>query len=102
MNQSQEIEQLQGEIAVLDDRIFHAELRRDFPPPGQRMRTLWVSTQEAFIRPLVVERAQKAQRLSVLSGQREFDFAKQFRDALETARDAGAHAESYSGKSTVT
>jgi hypothetical protein len=71
-------------LASLDERIFQAELRRDYPPPGC-LRSDPVAQEE--LRVLYVSHAKLLQHIDHLKQELiESDFAETFQSVLETAR----------------
>jgi hypothetical protein len=82
-------------LASLDERICHAELRRDFPPPGCCRLD---SVVQEELRVLYIGQAKLLQLIQRLKKDLiEFNFSETFHLVLETARIADAHAEKKSG-----
>lgn len=77
-------------LAWLDERIYQAELRRDYPPAG--CLRLDSAVQEE-LRALYVSHAKLLQHIQHLEQDLiESDFAENFQSVLETARLDDAHA----------
>ena len=78
-------------MALLDERIYQAELRRDYPPSGCHGSD--PATREE-LRILYVGHAKLLQLIQHLKKDLlELTFAKTFRSVLETARMADARTE---------
>jgi hypothetical protein len=92
MNPSKKITENNQSLALLDERIDQAELRRDYPPPGSDHSELFCSRVQDELRVLYVGRAQLLQIIQRLESQHESKFAETFRAVLETANLAGEPA----------
>jgi hypothetical protein len=92
MNLSQELAENHRSLASLDERIYHAELRRDFPPPGSHRSDPIIQEE---LRLLYIGHAKLLQHIQQLEKDLlELNFSKTFRSVLETAQMPGGHAAS--------
>jgi hypothetical protein len=82
-------------LAWLDERIYQAELRRDYPASGS-LRSDLVVLEE--LRVLYVSHAKLLQNIQYLQKDlQELNFSETFQSVLETARIADAHVEKNCG-----
>ncbi|MGA3006478.1 MAG: hypothetical protein ABSE59_01175 [Opitutaceae bacterium] len=70
-------------LTLLEERIHHAELRRDYPPRGYYGSDPMVREE---LRALYVSRARLLQRIQYLKIDLESCFKETFQAALDTAR----------------
>jgi len=92
---TQKLVEYHQSLAWLDERIYQAELRRDYPAPGC-LRSDPVVQEE--LRVLYVGQAKLLQLIQHLEKDLlELSFSETFSSVLETARLADAHAAKSSG-----
>jgi hypothetical protein len=92
---TQKLAEKHQSLASLDERIYQAELRRDYPPPGYRRSDPVVQEELSVLYVGQAKLLQLIQRLK--KDLLEFNFAKTFESVLETARLADEHAARKSG-----
>jgi hypothetical protein len=98
INLSQEIAEHNQSLACLDERIYQAELRRDYPPSGCNGSDPVVQEE---LRALYVGQARLLQIIQLLNKDLlELNLKETSHSVLETARIADAHAVKNSGPLT--